>query len=146
MPRAQLDTFSMYELSPHVRRPAYFTTRPRPAFSLHQLHPLPPLSLDIMPVPVQAGAPESEAQRPFTWRGRKSSGVEGGSEADRASWVDKRGLLSKIVDVFMQEPMDSLYRFWLASCVEAFLRGGRYSMIYTTMAYTSMLLYSVLRV
>ncbi|CAM9548645.1 unnamed protein product, partial [Sphacelaria rigidula] len=35
-----------------------------------------------------------------------------------------RGLLSKIVDVFMKEPMDSLYRFWLASCVEAFLRGG----------------------
>ena len=41
--------------------------------------------------------------------------------------MDTRGLLSKIVDVFMREPTDSLYRFWLASCVEAFLRGGRYN-------------------
>lgn len=60
------------------------------------------------------------------WRGRETSGVHGESEEERAKWVDTRGLLSKIVDVFMKEPMDSLYRFWLASCVEAFLRGGRF--------------------
>lgn len=48
-----------------------------------------------------------------------------GEEGGARPWVDTRGLLSKIVDVFMMEPMDSLYRFWLASCVEAFLRGGR---------------------
>lgn len=73
----------------------------------------------------QAGAPESEAQPPLVWRGRVSCGNDptdgGSSSTDRA---DTRGLLSKIVDVFMKEPMDSLYRFWLASCVEAFLRGG----------------------
>lgn len=81
----------------------------------------------------QAGAPESEAQLAFAWRGRAaSSAVEGEGEGEGkreeeggGEWVDTRGLLSKIVDVFMREPMDSLYRFWLASCVEAFLRGGR---------------------
>ncbi|GBG69909.1 hypothetical protein CBR_g4736 [Chara braunii] len=35
-----------------------------------------------------------------------------------------KGLMSKIIDVLMQEPADSVYRFWLASCVEAFLRGS----------------------
>lgn len=64
------------------------------------------------------------------WRGRVWPGAEAGDESkdddeERSKWVDTRGLLSKIVDVFMKEPMDSLYRFWLASCVEAFLRGGR---------------------
>ncbi|CAN0487869.1 unnamed protein product, partial [Discosporangium mesarthrocarpum] len=48
-----------------------------------------------------------------------SSGL-GGSTRGR----NKRGLLSKIVDVLMDEPADSHYRFWLASCVEAYLRGG----------------------
>lgn len=82
----------------------------------------------------QAGAPESEAQLAFAWRGRAASSAaedEGEGEGKQqegeggGEWVDTRGLLSKIVDVFMREPMDSLYRFWLASCVEAFLRGGR---------------------
>lgn len=90
----------------------------------------------------QLGAPESEARVSFVWRGRatfsgaeEEEGGEGegegkrGEEGERSGsgqqWVDTRGLLSKIVDVFMKEPMDSLYRFWLASCVEAFLRGGR---------------------
>lgn len=81
----------------------------------------------------QLGAPESEAQLAFVWRGRATfSGAEDGEgeggdggEGGERPWVDTRGLLSKIVDVFMKEPMDSLYRFWLASCVEAFLRGGR---------------------
>ncbi len=35
----------------------------------------------------------------------------------------RKGLLSMIVDVYMSEPSQSIYRFWLASCVEAFLRG-----------------------
>lgn len=89
---------------------------------------------------VQSGATESEAQLPFVWRGRATfSGEEEGEgghgegrreekredATGQEGWVDTRGLLSKIVDVFMKEPMDSLYRFWLASCVEAFLRGGR---------------------
>eukprot|EP00752_Nemacystus_decipiens_P006451 g5810.t1 len=75
------------------------------------------------------GDPESEALVAFAWRGRATlsgdeerEGEEGGEMG--AQWTDHRGLLSKIVDVFMKEPMDSLYRFWLASCVEAFLRGG----------------------
>lgn len=75
----------------------------------------------------QFGTPESEVLTPFAWRGRAESGVSGESAEERAKWVDTRGLLSKIVDVFMREPTDSLYRFWLASCVEAFLRGGRYN-------------------
>ena len=34
------------------------------------------------------------------------------------------GLLSKIVDTLMKEEEDSPYKFWLASCVESFLRGS----------------------
>lgn len=86
----------------------------------------------------QSGASESEAQLPFAWRGRatlsgeaeaqsEGEGKQAEEDGEREErWVDTRGLLSKIVDVFMREPMDSLYRFWLASCVEAFLRGGRW--------------------
>lgn len=33
-------------------------------------------------------------------------------------------LLVKILKIFVNEPGDSLYRFWLASCVESFLRGA----------------------
>lgn len=85
-----------------------------------------PASFPRAPVHVlQSDASESDApQPPFVWRGRAESGIPAESEAEKAKWVDTRGLLSKIVDVFMKEPMDSLYRFWLASCVEAFLRGG----------------------
>eukprot|EP00520_Triparma_pacifica_P017630 CAMPEP_0118668016 /NCGR_PEP_ID=MMETSP0785-20121206/20114_1 /TAXON_ID=91992 /ORGANISM="Bolidomonas pacifica, Strain CCMP 1866" /LENGTH=1410 /DNA_ID=CAMNT_0006562547 /DNA_START=278 /DNA_END=4510 /DNA_ORIENTATION=- len=36
----------------------------------------------------------------------------------------RRGLLFKLVQVLMKEPADSQYRFWLASCIEAFLRGS----------------------
>jgi len=36
----------------------------------------------------------------------------------------RKGLLSKIVTELMREPSDSLYKFWLASCVEAYLRGS----------------------
>ncbi len=35
-----------------------------------------------------------------------------------------KGLLSMVIDVYMSEPTQSVYRFWLASCVEAFLRGA----------------------
>ncbi|EGZ21931.1 hypothetical protein PHYSODRAFT_495640 [Phytophthora sojae] len=33
-----------------------------------------------------------------------------------------KGLLSKIIQALIEQPVDSIYRFWLASCVEAFLR------------------------
>lgn len=33
-----------------------------------------------------------------------------------------KGLLCKIIETLIQQPADSIYRFWLASCVEAFLR------------------------
>ncbi|KAI9914207.1 hypothetical protein PsorP6_006236 [Peronosclerospora sorghi] len=33
-----------------------------------------------------------------------------------------KGLLLKIVHTLIEQPVDSIYRFWLASCVEAFLR------------------------
>ena len=36
----------------------------------------------------------------------------------------ERGLLSKLIQVLLVEPSDSQYRFWLTSCVEAFLRGS----------------------
>jgi hypothetical protein len=36
-----------------------------------------------------------------------------------------KGLLSMIIAVLVKEPIESLYRFWLSSCVEAFLRGNR---------------------
>jgi hypothetical protein len=34
------------------------------------------------------------------------------------------GLLSKIAEAFMRESDESPYRFWLASCIESFLRGS----------------------
>lgn len=34
------------------------------------------------------------------------------------------GLLSKVIQAFVAESDDSPYRFWLASCVEAYLRGS----------------------
>eukprot|EP00850_Spirogloea_muscicola_P008910 SM000049S16681 [mRNA] locus=s49:22126:27762:+ [translate_table: standard] len=36
----------------------------------------------------------------------------------------EKGLIVKIAEVLMREPADSFYRFWLASCIEAFLRGS----------------------
>ena len=45
----------------------------------------------------------------------------GGRYPDRS---EDRGLLSKIVQAFIEEPDDSPYRFWLASCIESYLRGS----------------------
>lgn len=57
---------------------------------------------------------------------------DGGPPTGQAEpWLDPRaspfvgqGLMHKIVGVMMAEPADSVYRFWLASCVEAFLQGS----------------------
>ncbi|ETV99296.1 hypothetical protein H310_08028 [Aphanomyces invadans] len=46
--------------------------------------------------------------------------VQTGDRLDPAR-LDK-GLLCKIIDVLVVQPADSIYRFWLASCVESFLR------------------------
>ncbi|KAI9993135.1 hypothetical protein PInf_015202 [Phytophthora infestans] len=46
---------------------------------------------------------------------------EGGSTSINLDHADK-GLLSKIIHALIEQPVDSIYRFWLASCVEAFLR------------------------
>lgn len=46
---------------------------------------------------------------------------EGGSTPIKLDHPDK-GLLSKIIYALNDQPIDSIYRFWLASCVEAFLR------------------------
>ncbi|KAG6954231.1 hypothetical protein JG687_00011920 [Phytophthora cactorum] len=46
---------------------------------------------------------------------------EGGSTPINLDHPDK-GLLSKIIQALIEQPVDSIYRFWLASCVEAFLR------------------------
>jgi Trpc4-associated protein len=35
-----------------------------------------------------------------------------------------RGLLAKVVEVLIAEPADSKYKFWLASCIESYLRGA----------------------
>jgi hypothetical protein len=35
------------------------------------------------------------------------------------------GLIVKIMERLQAEPSDSMYRFWLSSCVESFLRGSR---------------------
>ena len=39
--------------------------------------------------------------------------------------LEHRGLLNMLMGVLMKEPLDSIYRFWLSSCLEAFLRGSR---------------------
>ncbi|CAI7838970.1 unnamed protein product [Closterium sp. NIES-53] len=46
--------------------------------------------------------------------------VEGGGGEE----AKKEALMLKIIRVLMKESADSVYRFWLASCVEAFLRGS----------------------
>ncbi|KAH7487950.1 Short transient receptor potential channel 4-associated protein [Phytophthora ramorum] len=46
---------------------------------------------------------------------------DGGSTPIDLDHPDK-GLLSKIIHALIEQPVDSIYRFWLASCVEAFLR------------------------
>ena len=38
--------------------------------------------------------------------------------------VEERGLLTRIMDTLQREPPDSVYRFWLSSCLEAYLRGA----------------------
>ncbi|KAG1698050.1 hypothetical protein DVH05_015533 [Phytophthora capsici] len=46
---------------------------------------------------------------------------DGGTTPINLDHPDK-GLLSKIIHALIEQPVDSIYRFWLASCVEAFLR------------------------
>ncbi|CAI5962694.1 unnamed protein product [Closterium sp. NIES-65] len=46
--------------------------------------------------------------------------VEGGAGKEGKN----EALMLKIIRVLMKESADSVYRFWLASCVEAFLRGS----------------------
>ena len=43
---------------------------------------------------------------------------------DQLHKLSQHGLLLKIISTFMHEPDDSPYKFWLASCVEAYLRGS----------------------
>ena len=35
-----------------------------------------------------------------------------------------RGLLRRIIDALVREAPESVYRFWLSSCLEAYLRGA----------------------
>ncbi|KAF4319956.1 hypothetical protein G195_006756 [Phytophthora kernoviae 00238/432] len=46
---------------------------------------------------------------------------DGGTTPINLEHPDK-GLLCKIIHALINQPVDSIYRFWLASCVEAFLR------------------------
>jgi hypothetical protein len=48
----------------------------------------------------------------------------GGSRRAPDEVHPRQGLLSMIIDVHLSEPQDSIYRFWLASCIEAYLRGS----------------------
>ena len=45
-----------------------------------------------------------------------------GDEPDNGS--TEPGLLSKIIAAFIRESDESPYRFWLASCIESYLRGS----------------------
>jgi Trpc4-associated protein len=35
-----------------------------------------------------------------------------------------KGIFTRIVHTLLKEPMESVYRFWLSSCLESFLRGS----------------------
>jgi Trpc4-associated protein len=39
--------------------------------------------------------------------------------------TENKGLMSLLLKVLHSEPVDSIYRFWLSSCIESFLRGCR---------------------
>lgn len=58
----------------------------------------------------------SESERSFVFGGR----LGGQSASERL----KPGLLTKIVKAFINESDESPYRFWLASCIESYLRGS----------------------
>ena len=72
--------------------------------------------------------PESRNARPNTRRvqeGSARTGPGGEGPADYPIIKEQdQGLISRILHVFMRETPDSTYRFWLASCIEAFLRGS----------------------
>jgi hypothetical protein len=46
------------------------------------------------------------------------------SAAKKAERPPHKGLLSKVTDAYIREPEDSPYKFWLASCIESYLRGS----------------------
>jgi len=48
----------------------------------------------------------------------------GDAEAVRHAIAQTPGLLSKLINVFYKLPQDQHNRFWMASCIEAFLRGS----------------------
>lgn len=47
-------------------------------------------------------------------------------ERGKGSYINHpfTGLLSRVTYVLVREPLDSIYRFWLSSCLEAFMRGS----------------------
>ncbi len=56
----------------------------------------------------------------------------GGSSADTG--VEKTGLIGQLVATLVREPRDSVYQFWLCSCIECFLRGqpARFQVYFAT--------------
>lgn len=55
----------------------------------------------------------SDSERDFVFRSQKGDGQ-----------LLKPGLLSKVIGAFVKESDESPYRFWLASCIESYLRGS----------------------
>ena len=53
-------------------------------------------------------------------RGKAATGRNHQEQGD----AEDEGLLSSILRVLLKEPTDSVYRFWLASCVESYLRSA----------------------
>ena len=51
--------------------------------------------------------------------------MEGGTPpSDSCGDGGAQGLLAKVVRVMLKQPAESQYRFWLSTCIEAFLRGS----------------------
>ena len=59
----------------------------------------------------------SASERKMIFRKKKRRG-------DFSYYNSEPGLLSKIVEAFVRESDESPYRFWLASCIESYLRGS----------------------
>jgi len=66
----------------------------------------------------------TDSEREFMNRSFSMSNASSVLPANQLDTLHNRGLLSRVMAVLKNEPPESVYRFWLSSCLEAYLRGA----------------------